>query len=452
MGALLEQSVAKRAPGPGLFSLVRPALRARQGDFEEIVSIAQRYDDVAYIGLGPLRFFLVKSPELVQEVLVTKHKMFRKDRGIQTLRSFLGNGLLTSEGEFHLRQRRLIQPAFHKERVHQYGLDMVRCARELMDTWADGQRVDINVEMMKATLRVIGKSMFNAEVKEDAETVASALEVIFKYNEWYALPALAWVFERTPCEASRRCKQAMADLDRTIYRIIEEHRQEGAEQGSLLGLLLHAQHEDDGTTMSDVQMRDEALTLFLAGHETTAIALTWTWYLLSHHPEVEARLHQELDAVLGARDPGPEDYGRLDYTRRVFTEAMRLYPPAYGFGREASEDTQVGPYRVRKGDIVGLSPYLTQRDARLYPEPERYDPDRWLPENSEGRHKFAYFPFGGGTRKCIGEPFAWMEGVLMLATIARDWRVRVPLDHVPGFDPKVTLRPRRGMPAVLERR
>jgi len=448
----MGQVAVKLPPGPSVFSLVIPALRARSGNFEELIRIAYRFDDIAMIRLGPFRFVVVNSPEMVQEVLVKNHKHYGKDRGIEMLRQWLGNGLLTSEGDFHLRQRRLIQPAFHRERIDRYANDMAECAEDLMAGWQDGQGVDINQEMMSLTLRVIGKSLFNADVKEDAEVVAEALETLFRYNEFFVWPPLTRLFKALPIEASRRCRRALDNLNGTIYRIIDEHRRMEADNGGLLSMLMHAQHEDDGSAMSDEQVRDEALTLFLAGHETTAIALTWTWFLLARHPEIAARLHEELDGVLAGRTPTAADYAALDYTRRVFTESMRLYPPAYGFGREALCETTVGGYTIRKGDTVIVSPYLTQHDARYFSQPEAFDPDRWLATASEGRHKFAYFPFGGGGRKCIGEPFAWMEGVLLLAAIAQRWVPEIPADHVPGIDPKVTLRPRHGMPATLRRR
>jgi cytochrome P450 len=260
------------------------------------------------------------------------------------------------------------------------------------------------------------------------------------------------VVERLPLPSIRRFEQGRKRLDDTIYRIIDERRAKGGDAGDLLSMLLLAQDTDaDGGRMTDLQIRDEAMTIFLAGHETTANALTWTWYLLSQHPDVEARFHTELDS-LGDRLPIPEDFARLPYTRMILAESMRLYPPAWAIGRRAISDFDAAGYRIPARSMVLMSQYIMHRDPRYFPEPERFDPDRWLPEAVSSRPKFAYFPFGGGTRICIGEHFAWMEGVLALATIGQKWRLVYVGNSAPGIDPKITLRPRGGMPMRTESR
>jgi len=434
------------------FRLAKPFWRMRQGHFDLLTSMAHSRGDIFETQLGPFRVIFLNNPEHIQELLVKKHKHYKKDRGFAILERILGNGLLNSEGAFHLRQRRLMQPAFHKERIASYAGAMVHYGRVLSDRWEDGRQVDMNSEMMAVTLWVIGKTMFNTDVQEDATKVAHALNTFFKYNEIYAVPSVGRFFESLPLKASRESRKAIETLNDVVYRIIREHRNSGTDAGDLLSMLLLAQDEDDGSRMTDKQVRDEALTLFLAGHETTAVALTWTWYLLSGHPEVEAKLHEEVDRVLQGRDATVEDVPQLAYTRRVFSEAMRLYPPAYGFGREALEDTSIGGQRIRKGDTIVVSPYITHRHPKYFPDPERFDPDRWLPERAEGLHKFAYFPFGGGVRKCIGEPFAWMEGVLLLATLAQRWAPRLVPGHPVLLDPKITLRPKHGVQMTLHRR
>lgn len=454
MSTMLAPAAApKKIPHVGIWHFLGPMLGFRTGELGKAVAAAERQDRVFCTWAGPIRVIVVNEPEAIQDLLVRNHRSYRKDPGFNALRKFLGNGLLTNEGEHHLRQRRLIQPAFHKQRIAHYAESMVDYAQTMSQGWQDGATVDVSTEMMAVALSIIGKTMFNADVAEDTARVAHALDVVIRYHDRYALPAVGKFFDCLPLDSTRQFHQALKDLDETIFRFIREHEAAGEDTGDLLSMLLFAHHDDDGARMPLEQVKDEAITLFLAGHETTAIALTWTWYLLSQHPAVEARLHEEIDAVLeGGRRATAEDLGRLSYTRRVFTEAMRLYPPAYGFGREALEDNLVADFKVRKGDMVVVSPYLTHRMPEWFPEPERFDPDRWLPERAAHLHKFAYFPFGGGQRKCIGEPFAWMEGVLLLATFAQHWRMRLAPEARIGLEPRITLRPRFGMPMVLHAR
>ncbi|MBI3118994.1 MAG: cytochrome P450, partial [Candidatus Hydrogenedentes bacterium] len=327
---------------------------------------------------------------------------------------------------------------------------MVRCALALRETWRDGQDLNMATEMMGLTLAIVGKALFNSDVAVEARKVQQALEIILPMDMRY-LPPLGWLMRRLPLPSNYRFKQAVRELDEILFRMIEEHRRSG-DQGDLLSMLLEAQDEEDGAGMTDRQIRDEALTLFLAGHESTALAITWTWYLLSQHPEVEAKFHQELDEVFQGREPTADDYARLTYTRWVLAESMRLYPPVYINGREALEDTTLGGYTIPKGAQIIYSSYVTQRDPRFFPHPERFDPERWRPEIAEKRHKFAYIPFGAGRRLCIGEPFAWMEGVLVLATLGQRWQARLDPAHSVGLDPRITLRPRNGMPMSLHRR
>ena len=434
------------------WNFIGPLLKLRHGDFSALYRIANETGDAFYCQLGPQRIIFLNDPELVETLLVKNHKDYHKDPGFAALRRLLGNGLLTSEDKFHLKQRRMIQPAFHKKRIDAYADSMVGISRRASDTWQDGATMDIHTEMMAVTLSIIAKTMFNADVSTDTEKVAHALDTVIQYNERYLNEFVGRIFDMLPIESSRKVKHAEEQLDAIIYGYIEEHRKSESDSGDLLDMLLQGRYEDDGTGMSDKQLRDECITLFLAGHETTAIAMSWTWYLLSKHPEIEARLHEELDRVLGGRDATAEDVEKLDYTRRVFTESMRLFPPAFGFGRQAIRDNQLGPYAVKKGSVVIVSSIIMQQLDRLYDNAETFDPDRWLPERAEGLHKFAYFPFGGGVRKCIGENFAWMEGILLLATFAQHWKLRLAPDAKIASEPRITLRPKYGMKMTLERR
>ncbi len=429
-----------------------PLLKLRNGDFSAAVERVRQLPEIFYCRLGPRRVVYINDAALMEALLVKNHKHYHKDSGYDALRRVLGNGLLTSEDAFHLRQRRMIQPAFHKKRVDNYAACMVDYAERMARGWQDGSRLDIHHEMMNVTLSIIGKTMFNAEVGAEAARVSEALETVLRYSERYVINAVGNFFDMLPIESTRSVHHALATLDTEMYRIIDEHRASGKDTGDLLSMLLQAQYEDDGTGMSNEQLRDECITLFLAGHETTAIALSWTWYLLSQHPEIEARLHEELDAVLQGRSATAEDVERLAFTRRVFTESMRLYPPAFGFGRQAIRDNSLEGYAIRKGDNMVASPYMMQRLPQYFEQPDTFDPDRWLPERSAQLPKFAYFPFGGGVRKCVGEAFAWMEGILLVATVAQHWKMRLAPDARIAFDPKVTLRPRYGMPMFVEKR
>jgi cytochrome P450 len=365
----------------------------------------------------------------------------------------LGDGLLTSEGEFYLRQRRLAQPAFHRQRVAAYGATMAAYAASRRDRWHAGETLDAHREMMALTLAIVGKTLFDADVEHEAAEIGAALATTFEsFNFGFFLP-FSELLDRLPLPATLRFRKARARLDATIYRLIEERRRSATDHGDLLSMLLLAQDtEGDGGRMTDLQLRDEAMTLFLAGHETTANALTWTWYLLSQHPDVEARLHAEIDSALGERLPSADDLGALPYTRMVLAESMRLYPPAWIVGRRAIGPFEANGYTIPARSIVLMCQYTMHRDARWFPDPERFDPERFLPEHQAERPKFAYFPFGGGPRVCIGEQFAWMEGVIALATIAQRWQLRLAPGHPVALQPIITLRPKHGMRMTVEPR
>ena len=416
-------------------------------------SLRNTYGDIARVPLGGETLYLFSHPDLVRDVLVTNHKNFHKGRGLERAKNLLGEGLLTSEGEYHLRQRRLAQPAFHRQRVSAYGATMSAYAAIRRERWRAGTEIDVHQEMMALTLAIVGKTLFDADVEHEAAEIGAALTTTFEsFNFGFFLP-FGELLERLPFPATLRFKKARARLDATIYRLIEERRQAGLDRGDLLSMLLLAQDtEGDGTGMSDLQLRDEAMTIFLAGHETTANALTWTLYLLSQHPEVEQRIHAEIDAALGRRLPSADDLAVLPYTRMVLAESMRLYPPAWIVGRRAIGAFEANGYSIPARSIVLLCQYVMHRDERWFPEPDRFDPDRFLPVRQAERPKFSYFPFGGGPRVCIGEQFAWMEGVILLATIVQRWKLRLVPDHPVALQPIITLRPKHGMRMRVEPR
>lgn len=448
----LEIRTLGRPPGPKRGLPWSHLLALRRNPLAFLSQLSRDYGDIAHFKIGPQHVFLLNSPEFIKEVLVTESHKFAKGRGLQLAKRLLGEGLLTSEGEFHRRQRRLAQPAFHRQRIVSYGKEMVEYAARAGTRWQDGTVLDIAPEMSRLTLSIVGKTLFDADVDSEAQEIGEALTETIRVWRMSTLP-FGELLEKLPLPSTRRFRAARARLDATIYRMIEEHRSAGTDRGDLLSMLLMARDaEGDGSGMTDEQLRDEAMTIFLAGHETTSNALTWTWYLLSQHPEVEASLHAELKATLSGRQPTVEDLPRLTYTEMVLAESMRLYPPAWIIGRRALKDCEVSSYLIPAGSLVLMSQYVMHRDPRYYPNPNRFDPLRWTTEAKTTRPKFSYFPFGGGPRVCLGESFAWMEGVLVIATLAQYWRMELVPGHPIEPQPLITLRPKFGMRMLLQRR
>jgi cytochrome P450 len=432
-------------PSPPGAPVVGHLLAYRRDPLGFLARTARAYEgDVVCYRHGPRRVYVLKHPDLVREVLVTRQHEFGKGLGIQWTKMFLGEGLLTSEGEFHTRQRRLAQPAFHRHRIAAYGEEMTSHARRARERWSAGQVLDVDEEMMRLTLAIASSTLFGQDVETDADQVREDAATILGQFLRFALP-FSSVIQKLPLPSNRRFARAVARLDALVYRLIAQRRAEGGDGGDLLSLLLSAQDEEGGGGMTDRQLRDEVMTLLLAGHETTSNALTWTWYLLSQNPDAEARWRDELRTVLGGRVPTVEDLPALRYTEMVMAESMRLFPPAWGVGRRTLVDLVLGGYPMRAGAIIAMSPYVMHRDARFWPDPERFDPERFTPEARAARPRFAYFPFGGGARSCIGESFAWMEGVLVLATLGQRWRFTLVPDQRVEPQPLITLRPRYGL-------
>ncbi|HEX4951249.1 MAG TPA: cytochrome P450 [Blastocatellia bacterium] len=436
-------------------STLRILLAMRGDRLSFLQKLKEQHGDVVRFRVATQAVWVLSHPEHIRDVLVVNQKKFMKGRGIQMMKPLLGEGLLTSEGEFHLRQRRLVQPAFHRQRVASYATSMVEDARKIRERWAmlpPGESLEMSQEMMRLTLVIAGRTLFDADVEDEANDVGQALTDAMSVAERIPNP-LAAILSRLPLPSNRRFAKARQRLDDIIYGIIRERRASNVDRGDFLSMLLLAQDEEGGTGgMTDQQVRDEALTIFLAGHETTATALTWTWYLLSQHPEAEAKLHAEIDAVLQGRLPTFEDLPKLRYAEMVFAEAMRLYPPAWIIGRRALVEHEMDGFKIKAGDLTLHSQYLVHHDARWFPEPDKFIPERWTPELKESRPKFSYFPFGGGTRTCIGEAFAWMEASLVIATLAQQWKPRLVPGHPVEPRALITLRPKHGMKMYLEKR
>lgn len=397
-----------------------------------LADIARRYGPIVRFRLPSRTFVMLNDPEAIKDVLVTQQHAFHKSEGGRALRWLLGDGLLTSEDPRHRQMRRIVQPAFHRERIEQYAQTMQRFADEWVAQARDGAVIDMSAAMSALTLRIAGETLFGVDAEAEAHDVRNALQDTMEVYP-LAIGPLGIIRRRLRfLPATRRFNNARQRLDRILYRLIEERRAQPSARTDALSLLLSAEDSETGYRLSDEQVRDEAMTLFLAGHETTANALVWTWYLLSRNPDVAARLHADVDA------------GSLDYARRVLREAMRLYPPAWIIGREAQRDvTLAGGYAIAAKTTVFVCQLILHRLPEFYREPLRFDPDRWLHEDVP---QFAYVPFGGGARRCIGEEFAWTEGTLLLATIARRFRFSAEFTGEPAFDALVTLRPKGPMP------
>lgn len=440
-----------RPPGPptGFFS--SGLVRFRRDPLTYLEQVQADYGSFAYFQAGHQHIYYVNEPQLIREVLVTRSGLFTKSRILQRAKSLLGEGLLTNEGTSHLRQRRMVQPAFYRDHLVTYGAQMVALADKACHRWRNEAKLDIDQEMMRLTLAIVGQTLFSADVEDEAPQVGEAMNALIAIMPLLMLPGSQFI-EYVPLPVTRRYLKAAKLVEATIFRIMNERRASAANPNDLLSMLMNARDpEGDDHAMSDQQVRDEALTLFLAGHETTATALAWTWYLLAQHPEAEAALHAELADVLGDRLPTFDDLPRLRYTQQIFAESMRLYPPAWAIGRMAREPLELGGYTLPAKSIVLLSPYLMHRNPRFWPDPDRFDPARWA-DGDFYKRDFTYFPFGGGPRICVGERFAWMEGVLLLAVIAQRWRFRLEPGHRVERKALITLRAKNGIKVIAQAR
>jgi cytochrome P450 len=417
--------------------------------------LEKSYGSIAHYKLAHNHIVYTSDPAFVQEILVNQAGSFVKERTLRRMKILLGEGLITSDDPIHKRQRRIAAPAFHRQRIAAYADSIVAIAAAHRDRLQPGDIFDANAGMMQLSLEITARTLFDIEVTADVLAINDEVNRIMGlYNFLVLLPRLE-SYLHLPLPGIMRFRKSRKKLNAVVHRMIAEHRAANIDRGDLLSMLISSQDQElnaDGTdkgapqSMTDEQIRDEVLTIFLAGYETVANALTWTWYLLSQNPEAAAKMHAELDTVLGtgasARLPRLDDFASLRYTEMVFAESMRLYPPAWAMGRQNSVPVSLGPYRFPPNTHFFFSQYMIQRKPEFFPDPLRFDPERHTPEQKSTRPRFAYFPFGGGGRQCIGESFAWMEGILVLATIAQKWR----FEFVPQYpvipQPKITLRPK----------
>jgi cytochrome P450 len=416
---------------------------------------AQReYGDVVRLrALPTFQWHLISHPTGIEQILQTKQqnypkgKLFNKPVGLLT-----GQGLLTSEGDFWRRQRRLAQPAFHRQRISRLATTMTAATEQMLARWREyekaAQPFDVVAEMTRLTLQITAETLLTADLKDEAGKFASALRIVFAHLNYrmtypFALP------EAIPTARNRRFRKALRVLDEVVYRIIRERRKAGTDTGDLLSMLLLARDEETGEGMSDEQLRDEVMTILIAGHETGAAALAWTWYLLARHPQAAEKLKAELAEALGGRTPTVEDLPRLPYTKMVFDEVLRLYPPAWALPREAINEDEIGGYRIPAKSFVVVSQFVTHRHPGIWEEPEKFDPERFTPERVAARPRFSYFPFGGGSRQCIGNNFALMEAQLIIASVAGHYQLRLLPGQEIETDATFTLRPHTSVMMAL---
>ena len=441
-------------PGPRGYPIVGVLPNLRSDPLRTFLDAADRYGDLVHMKAGPYHGFLLSEPAHIRHVLQENARNYHKSPLYDRLRDSLGNGLLTSEDSLWLRQRRLAQPAFHRQKLAAMADAMVACADQMLDRWdavaSVGGTIDVVAEMMALTQAIIVRTMFSTDLGATTDIVNRTWPII---NRRIGETFWATKLETSlPLPANRRFWRALAELEAVVYRIVADRRQTGRDEPDLLSMFLSARDEETGAGMTDRQLRDEVMTMLLAGHETTSLALSWTYYLLSRHGDAERRIADEVDREIGGGRITFAHLERLTCTRRAIEESLRLYPPAWGFSRQAMGDDEIGGYRIPKGSLVYLIPFVIHRRPALWPDPDRFDPDRFAPEHEAARHRFAYIPFGGGPRGCIGNQFAMVEAQLIVAAIARRYRIAV----VPGQDirpePLITLRPAPGIRARLEKR
>jgi len=444
---------SSRPPGPKGKFIVGSLDEFQADPLQFLFDLANEYGELSYVRFGPFQgVYLVNDPELIKDILVTKQQSFIKSRDIQTLKAVVGEGLLTSEKKHHMNQRRIIQPSFKKSHIDSYGQDMIDITQSFISKWKSGEEKVITNDMMDIALGIIAKTMFSMDFDEGAKRIGEPMDTVMRggikrMRSIVQLPL--WV----PTKNNRKLKRAIHTLNLELYRMIEKRRKDSQSYTDLLGVLMEAKDDNSGAAMSDRQLRDELMTIFLAGHETTANLLSWTLYLLTQNPEVEDKLYDEIKNVAGEGAIKPEHFSKLAFTQNVIWESMRLCPPAYVIGRQVDEDVEIGGYHMKKGEMVLMSQYVMHRNPKFFAQPDEFIPDRFNDNFMKTIPTFAYFPFGGGPRVCVGNHFSLMEGVLALACIIKEFHLRLaPNHHQVKPQPLITLRPKRGLRMIVERR
>ncbi|WP_370476582.1 cytochrome P450 [Tamlana flava] len=443
---------SKLPPGPKSKVPFGNVFGFRKDSLQFLRNIANEYGDIVHFRMGPLRVVLLNHPDPIKEILTSRHSNFVKGRPLEMAKELLGEGLLSSEGLFHKKQSRIIQPAFHMRMMELYVPAMVEYSERIMNSWRDGQEINILPEMIRMSTGIAGKTMFNVDIEKDAPEINDALEDIMGLFGRITMPFSEYLL-KLPFPSTKKFYKARERLDETIYKIIEDRKCNMLDNGDLLSLLLKAQLEDDSSSrLNDRQIRDEALTLLLTAFDTTSLAITWTWYLLSQHPDIYNKLVGELDRILDGRYPTLEDYSDLKYTKMVFEESLRIYPPIYIIARESINEFKIGDYIIPKRTIVLVSPYLIHHDSRFHRNPEKFDPTSLADRIEKSNSKYEYFPFSVGPRSCIGQHYAMLEGVFVLASIAQRWKMECLPGQKIELEQLLNLRPKNGIRMRLKKR
>lgn len=451
-----------RPPGPKGKLILGSLPERRSQPLQLYLNGALTYGDVVYYRMGYLNIYLLNNPDHIKYVLQDNQKNYFKGVGYEKLLPVLGHGLLMSDGDFWHRQRRLSQPAFHRQRIVEFSKVMSQSTAAMLERWSrldspnspnspnSNSPLDIAQEMMRLTLAIVSRTLLSTDVSDEADNVGQALSRLLSATNKRVLSLLPW--EKLPLPSNAQFNRDLKVLDRVVGSIIEERRKTNHDAGDLLSMLMNARDEDTGESMNDKQLRDEVMTIFLAGHETTANLLAWTWYLLSTHPEIARKLRAEVLEVLGPEKvPSFEDLPRLKYTLMILEESLRLYPPAWVLARENKEQDQIGGYTIPKGSVIVICPYVVHRLPHLWENPEGFDPERFNPDVKNDRHKYSYFPFSGGPRQCIGTSFALTEAQIILAMVAQKYRLDLVSGHPVEPEPLITLRPKNGVKMNLHR-
>jgi cytochrome P450 len=462
---IMQKSSLEFPPGPSSHIPGKIVRSFVKDPITTLSKIADEYGDLSHFKLGRLHVYLINNPDYIEKILIYDHSNFSKGPRLQSAKRLLGEGLVTSEGEFHKSQRKLIQPLFLPKKISSYGPIMTDRALYMIQGWKNGSVVNIHSELLKVTLSIICKSVMDYDMEsKQAKDFGNAFSITKKYASRLQHP-LGQILDRVPILPKvAQARGAGNTLNTIVYGLISKRREEikkGTTDKSfsgedLLSKLIKVQ-ADDGSVMTDKQLRDEIITILIAGHETTSNALTWTYYLLSQNPQIQRRVFEEIDSVLGGdsgeyKQPSIGDLPKLNYVEKVFRESMRLYPPVWTMGRFVQSDYKLGEYTIPKGSSLMFSQYVMHHTAKYYDKPESFDPDRWTEEFKMQLPRFSYFPFGGGIRGCVGEPFAWQEGILLIATISSYWSMRLAPDQDVKLQPGITLNPKNGIKMKLKSR
>lgn len=438
-------------PGPKNSIPLLNLLSFRKNPTKFLEQISDKYGDLIKFKLGPQTVILLNHPDLIKDVLVTNHHKFIKGRGLQMAKVVLGDGLLTSEHELHTRQRKMIQPAFNAKKISYYSEIMTDFTNKYLEKLKDGEQVDLSKDMMSLTLSIVCKALFDSEVESDTEKIQKSLSLVVEMFDEITNP-LYYLLKDSSFPKYKRFNEAKEFLDNIILKMIKERRGNSENRNDLLSMMIQAQDEDDKKGMSDKQIMDETLTLFMAGHETTANLLAWTFYLISQNPKVEKKIVEEINQVIGDEAPNYADIPKFIYLKKVLTESMRIYPPAWVLGRISTESHILNNYKMPAGTVILASQYTLQRDKRFYKNPLKFIPERWDEDKKAEIPRYAYFPFGTGPRVCIGEQFAWAEGILIISMILQKWRFFLSKEQKVDIKPLITMRPKYGMKMIVKKR